>query len=143
MSVSSFEVFQAMSAANDQRLMAAPLGNIISARKVRAGTQVTIGVGGDVVGAIAQGRLVGGLILVDRDAFKEVEECLNSPEERAKARLRDAALAMLKALEYCASEPCVWGEEDGPCSVAAPDGVPCSSCCARAALVAADPEMRR
>jgi len=46
---------------------------LVGARKVKAGTQVTIGVGGDVVGGLATRKYVGGLLLCDSDRFKEVK----------------------------------------------------------------------
>lgn len=56
----------------------APLSNVTNLKKVRAGTQVTIGVEGDVVAAIGiEGKYVGGLILADKEQFnalvKEME----------------------------------------------------------------------
>jgi hypothetical protein len=70
--VSNFDVMKRMSEKNlDIRL--APVGNILSARKVRAGTQITIGFGDDVVAAIAAGRVCGGLILADKAQFDETK----------------------------------------------------------------------
>jgi hypothetical protein len=81
--ISNFAVLKAMADANDDRLTLAPLSNIISARKVKAGTQVTIGVGGNIVGAIANGELVGGLILVRREAFDAVKAAIAAVEDLA------------------------------------------------------------
>ena len=82
MSVNNFDVMKAMGEANkDIRL--APLGNIVRLRKVKAGTQITIGFQGDVVGAIYAGRFVGGLILADKCQFDETKRELEegSPNE--------------------------------------------------------------
>ena len=81
MSVNNFDVMKAMGEANrDIRL--APLSNIVHLRKVRAGTQITIGFEGDVVGAILAERFVGGLILADKAQFEETKrELERSPNE--------------------------------------------------------------
>jgi hypothetical protein len=65
----NFDVLKAMSRANG-KIQLAPLANIISVRKVKAGTQVTIGVAGDLVADFARGRFVGGLVLADREEFE-------------------------------------------------------------------------
>ena len=69
----SFEVLRLMSERNlDIRL--APISqNLVRAQKVKAGTQITIGFAGDVVGAIFAGRFVGGLILADAKQFHAIE----------------------------------------------------------------------
>jgi ethanolamine transporter EutH len=71
--VSMFEVMKRMSDENkDIRL--STVDNITELRKVKAGTKVTIGVAGDVVSAVALGKLVGGLILVDKEQFFATKE---------------------------------------------------------------------
>ena len=47
-----------------------PLDNVTHLRKVKAGTQVTIGVAGDVVDAIYTGKLVGFFLLYDAEQFR-------------------------------------------------------------------------
>lgn len=81
MKVTNFQVLDAMAAANkDIRL--APLGNIVNLRKVKAGTQVTIGVEGDLVAAIGiHGRFVGGLILADKAEFDATKAELERAQE--------------------------------------------------------------
>lgn len=78
MSVNNFDVLKVMGERNlDIRL--APFANVTNLRKVRAGTQVTIGVEGDVVAAIGlQGRFVGGLILADKAQFEETKRELEA-----------------------------------------------------------------
>ena len=67
--INSFDVLKRMSELNrDIRL--SPIGNVTHLKKVQAGTQVTIGVAGDVVGAIHAGELVGGLLLWDKEQFE-------------------------------------------------------------------------
>ncbi len=52
----------------------APLDNITNLRKVKAGTQVTIGVEGDVVASIGlDHKFVGGLILADKEQFNQLK----------------------------------------------------------------------
>ncbi|MDD5304014.1 MAG: hypothetical protein PHS14_13015 [Elusimicrobia bacterium] len=70
--INSFEVLKVMGERNlDIRL--APLSNILRMQKTKHGTQVTIGVGGDVLQPIYAGRFVGGLILADKDQFEETK----------------------------------------------------------------------
>lgn len=81
MKPNSFDVLKAMSAANkDIRL--APLGNILRVQKVKAGTQITIGCEGDLVGAIARGDFVGGFILADKRQYAETERELEAQDAR-------------------------------------------------------------
>lgn len=68
----NFDILKTMGERNlDIRL--APLTNILNVRKVKAGTQITIGVDGDVVGAIGADAFVGGLILANRKQFTEIK----------------------------------------------------------------------
>jgi hypothetical protein len=65
-----------MMRADNQALKLAPLGNILGAdynQKAR-GTKVTIGVDGNIVGDILNGKFVGGLILVDKVEFERVKK---------------------------------------------------------------------
>ena len=76
----NFDVMKAM-AQQSKDIRIAPIGNIISARKVKAGTQITIGFGADVVGGLATGQYVGGLILCDKDQFDETKAALRKATE--------------------------------------------------------------
>jgi hypothetical protein len=58
---------------DDKALKLAPMSNIMQARKVKAGTKVTIGVEGNVVAQILTRQFVGGLILCDRSRYEEVK----------------------------------------------------------------------
>jgi hypothetical protein len=75
--VSSFDVLKLMCERN-MKIQLAPLENVTYLRKVKAGTQVTIGVGGDVIGSIYAGKFVGGLILADKEQFREIEKELEA-----------------------------------------------------------------
>lgn len=96
--INNFEVLKVMGERNlDVRL--APLGNIVSLNKVRAGTNVTIGVPGDLVGALAvEDLFVGGLILANRKQFEEVRrELEKQPTRKSKAEI-EAEIAKLQPL---------------------------------------------
>lgn len=85
MSVNNFDVLKAMGERN-MDVQLAPLSQVTNLKKVRAGTQVTIGVGGDVVAAIGiENKFVGGLILADKTQFAtvraELEAAQNAPKE--------------------------------------------------------------
>lgn len=70
--VGSFAVLARMCADNaDIRL--APAENITLLRKVKAGTQVTIGVQGDVVGGIFAGELTAFLLVYSVKQFQETK----------------------------------------------------------------------
>ena len=77
--ISSFDVLKVMSE-RDMDIRLAPLENIAELKKVKAGTEVTIGVEGDLVGAIFNGKFVGGLILADRDQFQRVKQELTGAD---------------------------------------------------------------
>jgi len=77
----SFDVMKAMCAANG-KIQIAPLGNILNMRKTKAGTQLTIGVAGDVITGILLGNYVGGLILCDKAEFQETERAIEADAER-------------------------------------------------------------
>ena len=84
--VNAFDVFSHMVGTDDKAITMAPLGNVTHLKKVRAGTNVTIGVAGDAIGAIYQGKYVGGLILCDKKRFDEVKaEMERQPDKEAKA----------------------------------------------------------
>jgi hypothetical protein len=70
--VNNFDVMKEMGARNGG-IQLAPLSNIVSVRKVKAGTQVTIGVGGDLVASIGFGKFCGGLILCDKEEFEALK----------------------------------------------------------------------
>jgi hypothetical protein len=72
-SVGWLDVMKRMVDTNDAKIELSPLDNVTHLKKVKAGTQVTIGVSGDRVGSIYSGQYVGGLILVDRQRFNEVK----------------------------------------------------------------------
>lgn len=76
-----FDVMKAMVDADSKDIILAPLTNVTQLRKVKAGTQVTIGVPGDMVAAIANGRYVGGLILCEAKAFESMQVALNQGKE--------------------------------------------------------------
>ena len=68
--VSNFDVLKHMCAENkDIRLSS----ELLRMQKVKAGTQVTIGVAGDVVGALFSGELVGCFLLYNKEQFKELK----------------------------------------------------------------------
>lgn len=70
--ISNFDVLKEMGKRNlDIRL--SPLDNITRLQRTKAGTQVTIGVAGDVVAALGVNhKFVGGLLLADREQFESV-----------------------------------------------------------------------
>jgi len=65
---SMIDVMKRMADEDDEELMLFPLSNIVEAKKVRAGTNVTIGVPPNIsVFDIMNGKFVGGLFLIDKE----------------------------------------------------------------------------
>lgn len=90
--VGHFDICKAMTEENlDIRI--SPLDNVINLRKVKAGTQVTIGVDGDVVAAIGiEDKFVGGLLLIDREQYFATKQRLESSLSPLQLEvLRDSA----------------------------------------------------
>jgi hypothetical protein len=83
--VGSFDVLKRLADMGDNDLRLAPMSEVISARKVKLGTQVTIGVGGDIVGSLAAGELVGGFLFCSKKRFEEVRAQLIAEAERDRA----------------------------------------------------------
>jgi hypothetical protein len=78
--VGHFDICKAMSL-EDQDISIAPLDNITNLRKVKAGTQITIGVAGDKVAAIAlENKYVGGLLLINREQYFATKARLEAAE---------------------------------------------------------------
>lgn len=67
--INNFDVFKRMAEDNNQAMQLAPLGNLIGAKMTKAGTQVTLGVAGNVVTGLTMGTYVGGLILCGKEGF--------------------------------------------------------------------------
>jgi hypothetical protein len=70
--VGNFDVLKVMCERNmDVRL--STLDNVKSARKVKGGTLLSIGVSGVIVTGITFGKFVGGLLIADREQFNAVK----------------------------------------------------------------------
>jgi hypothetical protein len=69
----TFDVLKVMCERNmDIRL--STLDNMRQIKKIKGGTQVTIGIHGDVVLGLATGKFVGGLLLADAEQFRQIEK---------------------------------------------------------------------
>ena len=70
--VSMIDVLKRMADEDDEALMLFPLSNLVRAKKVRAGTDVTIGVGPEVsIFNIMNGKYIGSLFLIDKEKALE------------------------------------------------------------------------
>jgi hypothetical protein len=70
--VSNFDVLKVMCERNmDVRL--STLDNVREARKIKGGSQIKIGIAGDVVTGIALGKFVGGLLIADKEQSNQVK----------------------------------------------------------------------
>ena len=89
MSVNNFDVLKEMGK-RKLDIQLAPLDNISRLRKTKLGTQVTIGVAGDLVGAIGmEGKYVGGLILANKAEFNAVKaEMAKASESRSSEEIQ-------------------------------------------------------
>lgn len=72
MKVNNFDVLKVMGQ-RSMDVQLAPLNNVVRAKAVKAGTQVTIGVAGNPIAKILNGELVGGLLLADKKQFDQVK----------------------------------------------------------------------
>ena len=81
MKIGTFDVLKVMCERNmDIRL--STLDNVTYLRKVKAGTQITIGFGGDVVAGVAKGQFIGGMLLVDKEQFNALKRELEALAEQ-------------------------------------------------------------
>lgn len=79
--VNNFDVLKKMADENlDIRL--APSSDITNMKKVKAGTQITIGFAGDVITPIFLGQLVGCLLLYDKKQFDELKAKMEAEDAR-------------------------------------------------------------
>lgn len=104
--VHPFDVFKALVEEDNKGIHLAPLNNIIRARKVKAGTEVTIGVAGDMVAPIMEGRYRGGLILCDRDEYVTVEKELEEAAEVAVSvqQIGQQLESIIESMKFAAPE---------------------------------------
>lgn len=74
--IGHFDICKAM-AERGMDIRMSLLDNVILLNKVKSGTEVTIGCDGDLVAAIYQGKFLGGLLLCDREQYRQIEKELN------------------------------------------------------------------
>lgn len=87
--INNFDVLKLMSAENkDIRLMT----DVLSMRKVSAGTQITVGVSGDVIGAITSDQLHACLLLYDKKQFEDLKAVMEFEANPISTPLRSCNL---------------------------------------------------
>ena len=75
--ISNFDVLKKMCADN-RRILMSP--EILQADQTRLGTRITFGIGDNVVAEIATDKMVGCVLLWDKEQFDEVKEQLENGE---------------------------------------------------------------
>jgi hypothetical protein len=101
MSVNNFEVLKEMGT-RDMKIGLSPLDNIVNLKKVKHGTEVTIGVAGNLVAALGiEHKFVGGLILADKEEFNAVKSDLS---KRPVVKSRAEVEAEIEALRPIAKD---------------------------------------
>lgn len=79
--IGHFAICQAIAEAHGDIRFSDINENLVSVRKVKAGTQVTIGVAGDLVAALGiTNKFVGGLLLIDRQEYFATKKRLEADE---------------------------------------------------------------
>lgn len=68
MKPNAWDVMKHLGESNNKALRLAPMSNVLRVQKVKLGTQITFGVGEDLVAAVANGTIVGGFLYCDRYA---------------------------------------------------------------------------
>jgi hypothetical protein len=101
MSINNFDVLKEMGQRN-LKIQLAPLYNVTSLKKTKHGTQVTIGVAGDIVAALGlENKFVGGLILADKEEFNRTKsEMLKISLVKSRAEIE----AEIEALQSIAMD---------------------------------------
>lgn len=86
--VGHFDICKRMAKEN-MDISLAPLGNITDLRKVKAGTNITIGVAGDLVAAIGlHHKYGGGLLLCNAEQYFAVKAQLESERAAGKREVK-------------------------------------------------------
>jgi hypothetical protein len=96
--MNTFDIWSRMVERDDKAIEIAPLGNVTRLQKVKEGTNVTIGVSGDRIGSIYQGKFIGGLVLCDKKRFDEVKAEMEAEAAQALAAQPAAPAANLAAM---------------------------------------------
>lgn len=85
MKPNGFDVMKRVAEKNDgDAIQLAPLNQMLRAQYGKAGTQITMGVPGNVVAGLLKGEFLGGLILVRKEAWRAAEAELASSTEEAR-----------------------------------------------------------
>lgn len=88
MKINNFDVFKRMSEENNQAMKLAPLGNIGNMKQVKAGTEITIGVAGNVIKGLMFNEYVGGLILCGKEEFEKTKRLMQEQAEQEEMDAR-------------------------------------------------------
>lgn len=91
MKVNNFDVLKQMAAEN-QDIRLASTENITNMKMVKAGTQITIGVPGNIIGAIYHGDLSACLMLFDSKQFAKMKARLESAPDELDAQIAQVGL---------------------------------------------------
>jgi len=83
--VSCFEVMREMSKRELDIVMGNLGSNLVRAQSTKRGTQLTIGMPGDIVGRVYNGNVVGALFLCDTKQYHEIERELLEAKRAASA----------------------------------------------------------
>jgi len=83
--VSCFDVMREMSKRELDIVMGSLGSNLVRAQSTKRGTQLTIGMPGDIVGRVYNGNVVGALFLCDTKQYHEIERELLEARRAASA----------------------------------------------------------
>ena len=100
-SVNNFDVLKEMGV-RDMKVGLSPLDNIVNLKKVKHGTEVTIGVAGDLVAALGiENKFFGGLLLADKENFNALK---SEMQKASLMKTRGEIEAEIEALKPIAKD---------------------------------------
>jgi hypothetical protein len=81
--VNNFDVMKRMTQEGNTGIMVVPLGNVIRMKKVKAGSEITLGAPERVMVGLLRGDYVVVLLLAEKEEFRRIKEELEGEDAKA------------------------------------------------------------